>query len=393
MRRFRTVAVAVSLACLGVQAAIAGPFVPPIGASEAPAASSEASGSSGASSGAPAGIPGKVPPVKKMAYLPTPSTSPNAPAVPTLKQPDVAATGTDGSIVTHRESSTEIWENAIKAPPEGVISRRSKRAAEMALMRAYESGRMQNLPPIAGTNGEVLYAYGQSLPTLVTAPLHTSLIVLQAGMKGAKGVGLSPAFWQVNTLMAGDQPELAITPKFAGLHGDLVITGTSASGKPMNYVIEVVSDANRYTPMIGFYYPDAIVHTWKADQATSQSFHKKVDAETVAPLPSINAADLDFRWKMRCAGGGWFSNSDCGAILPERVFDDGKQTFIQFKPGQGSQGGIPSILAENAAGQNAIINTQFRDGYYIVDGVPPKILLIAGKGDSGKVVKIVHEGN
>lgn len=403
MHRFRTIAIAVSLACLGVQAAIAGPYVPSIGTSESTgvlgnteATTSVApSLSGGPESGAPAGIPGKVPPVKnakKMAYLPTPSTSTNTPAVPTVRQPNVVATGTDGSVVPHRESSTEIWEKAIKAPPEGVISKRSKHAAEIALMQAYQSGRMQNLPPIAGTNGEVLYAYGQSLPTLVTAPLHTSLIVLQAGMKPNKGIGLSPAFWQVNTLMAGDQPEVAITPRFAGLHGDLVISGTSASGKAMNYVIEVVSDANRYTPMIGFYYPDAIEHTWKEDQAASQSFHKKVDAETVAPLPSIDAADLDFRWKMHCAGGGWFSNSDCKSIMPERVFDDGKQTFIQFKPGQGSQGGIPSILAENAAGQNAIINTQFRDGYYIVDGVPPKILLIAGKGDSGKVVKLVHEG-
>ena len=79
--------------------------------------------------------------------------------------------------------------------------------------------------------------------------------------------------------------------------------------------------------------------------------------------------------------------------MPERVFDDGKQTFIQFKPGQGSRGGIPSVLAENAAGQNAIINTTFRDGYYIVDGVPHKILLLAGKGSNGKVVKLVHENN
>ncbi|MBU2754973.1 TrbG/VirB9 family P-type conjugative transfer protein [Acidithiobacillus sp. CV18-2] len=264
---------------------------------------------------------------------------------------------------------------------------------EKALVAAYEAGRTQNLPPIAGTNGEVLYAYGQSLPTLVTAPLHTSLLVLQAGMQHPKAVGLSPAYWQVNQLMAGNQPEMAITPRFAGLHGNLVVTGTSATGKPLNYVIEVTSDAARYTPMIGFYYPYAIIRTWKQEDAASRTLQEKVNRETVAVLPSTNVADLNFRWSMHCSGGGWFSSSDCDSILPERVFDDGRQTFIQFRPGQGSRGGIPSILAENAAGQNAIINTTYRDGYYIVDGVPDRILLIAGKGSSGKVVKLVHESH
>ncbi|EGQ62800.1 conjugal transfer protein TrbG/VirB9/CagX [Acidithiobacillus sp. GGI-221] len=268
-----------------------------------------------------------------------------------------------------------------------------QKAAEKALVAAYEAGKTQNLSPIAGTNGEVLYAYGQSLPTLVTAPLHTSVIVLRSGMTGPKAIGLSPAYWQVEALMAGQQPELAVTPRFAGLHANLVVTGTSPSGKAMNYVIEVTSDKTRYTPMIGFYYPDAIVRTWKQDAAAKAAFAQKVSRQTVAVLPTIDAANLDFHWKIHCAGGGWFSDSDCRSIEPLRVFDDGKQTFIQFRPDQGSHGGIPSVLAENAAGQNAIVNTTFRDGYYIVDGVPHKILLLAGKGSSGKVVRLIHERN
>ncbi|WP_427967788.1 TrbG/VirB9 family P-type conjugative transfer protein [Acidithiobacillus sp.] len=366
---------AVAMACLTLSAvAWAGPVVTPAG--DTPAG------------GAPNGIPGQVPPMPSQ----TPSAgTAGAYTVPSVRQPTVQPAGTDGGNFAKKESSAEIWDKAIQAPPEGKISTRSKIAAERALMQAYEAGRLQSLPPIAGTNGEVLYAYGQSLPTLVTAPLHTSIIVLRDGMRGAKAVGLSPGYWQIEALMAGRQPEVAITPRFAGLHANLVVTGTSPSGKPMNYVIEVTSDANRYTPMIGFYYPDAIVRSWKEDAATQAAFAHKVSRETVAVLPSINPADLDFRWKIRCAGGGWFSHSDCGSITPERVFDDGKQTFIQFRPDQGDRGGIPSILAENAAGQNAIVNAAFRDGYYIVDGVPPRILLLAGKGGSGKVVKLLHE--
>ncbi|MBU2761092.1 TrbG/VirB9 family P-type conjugative transfer protein [Acidithiobacillus thiooxidans] len=259
-------------------------------------------------------------------------------------------------------------------------------------MSAYEAGKTQNLPPIAGTNGEVLYAYGQSLPTLVTAPLHTSLILLEPGLKDTQAIGLSPAYWSMQTIKAGNQPELAITPRFKGLHSNLVITGTGPEGNPRNYVIEMTSDANRYTPVIGFYYPGPIVLRWKATTAARQTFQKKVEAQTVAVLPAINPSDLDFHWRIECGGGGWFDNSDCRSIEPTQVFDDGRQTFIHWKAGQASYGGIPSVLAENAAGQNAIVNTQFRDGYTIVDGVPPKILLLAGKGRSAKVVKLVHEG-
>jgi hypothetical protein len=332
---------------------------------------------------APQGIPGKVPPLNSG----EPGSSYQVPAV---NQPDVQGAGTDGTAAPSQETSAEIWKQAIAPPPQGRISRRSREAMEKALVAAYKAGKTQSLPPIAGTNGEVLYAYGQSLPTLVTAPLHTSVIVLREGMTNPKAIGLSPAYWQVEALMAGKQPELAVTPRFAGLHANLIVTGTSPSGKPMNYVIEVTSDKDRYTPMIGFYFPDAIVRTWKQDARAKADFAEKVSHQTVAVLPAIDPADLDFNWKMHCAGGGWFGSSDCRSIEPERVFDDGKQTFIQFRPGQGSHGGIPSVLAENAAGQNAIVNTTFRDGYYIVDGVPPKILLLAGKGSSGKVVKLIH---
>lgn len=380
---------ALSLAALGLALpgmAVAGVDVPSQGQGTAPP-----SGRQGAP--APRQAPAEAPPPAKAspparASQPAKAASRKAVIVPAIRKDGTAPFQ---AAVPAQPTSAQIWRKAIATPPQGRISNRSREAMEKALVAAYDAGKTQNLPPIAGTNGEVLYAYGQSLPTLVTAPLHTSLIVLRAGMKPGKSIGLSPAYWNVEPLMSGNQPELAITPRFAGLHGNLVITGTSSSGKPMNYVIEVTSDANQYTPIIGFYYPGAIVRQWKQAAAAQADFRHQVNAQTVAVLPSIDPADLDFHWKIECGGGGWFGGSDCRSIEPSQVFDDGKQTFLRFRPGQGSHGGIPSVLAENAAGQNAIVNTQFRDGYTIVDGVPHKILLLAGKGSSARVVKLIHE--
>lgn len=289
------------------------------------------------------------------------------------------------------ETSTEIWRKTIAAPPSGRIQNRSLQGMQKALAAAYQAGQLQTLPPIAGSNGEILYAYGNSLPTLVTAPLHTSVIMLQPGCHPGMATGASGGSWVLHTVMVGDQPEVTVMPKFAWLHTDLVIPATSADGKPMNYVIEVTSDMRHYTPIIGFYYPDQDIRTWKHQADATAAAKRKANDETVAALPSLNAADLDFNWKVHCSGGGWFSNSDCGSIMPQRVFSDNGHVYIQFKPDQGSEGGVPSILGENSAGKPAIINSQFRDGYYIVDSVPDKILLIAGKGSGGKVVKITRE--
>jgi type IV secretion system protein VirB9 len=271
------------------------------------------------------------------------------------------------------------------------MQNRSLQAMQKALVAGYQAGRLQTLPPIASTNGEILYAYGHSQPTLVTAPLHTSIIMLQPGCIPALATGASPAVWKVLVTRAGDQPEVLVMPLHEGLHTDLVIPATSAAGKPLNYVIELTSDSRKYTPIIGFYYPGQDVVRWN-NRANAQAAAKQAaNDETVASLPNLTAASLNFNWKVHCSGGGWFSNSSCGGIKPQRVFSDNGHVYIQFKPDQATHGGIPSILAENSAGQNAIINAQFRDGYYIVDSLPDKILLIAGKGSSGKVVKITRE--
>jgi hypothetical protein len=319
------------------------------------------------------------------------ATGDRVPAIGTNTAPKAELNDNAQATGTLPETSTEIWQKAISTPPSGRIEHRSLQAMQKALVSAYRAGQLQTLPPIAGTNGEVLYAYGNSTPTLVTAPLHTSIIQLQPGCHPALATGAPASEWVIHTVMAGNTPELTIMPKFEGLHTDLVIPATSASGKPMNYVIELTSDTRHYTPILGFYYPEQDIHTWARQANATKAAKQKAEAETVATLPNLSVADMDFRWKIRCAGGGWFSNSECRSIEPERVFSDQGHVYIQFKPNQGSEGGIPSILGENSAGQPAIINTQFRDGYYIVDSVPDKILLVAGKGSDAKVVKITRE--
>lgn len=92
--------------------------------------------------------------------------------------------------------------------------------------------------------------FTHSLPTLVTAPMHTSVIMLQPGSHPVLATGAPASGWSVHAIMVGNQPEVIVRPKVEGLHTDLVIPATSASGKPMNYVIELTSDQHHYTPLM-----------------------------------------------------------------------------------------------------------------------------------------------
>lgn len=305
--------------------------------------------------------------------------------------PPITAEPNNAALATGSKSnSVEQWKQAIATPPESQISERTKSAMQKALVTAWQAGRLQSLPPIAGSNGEILYPYGNSLPTLVTAPLHTSIIVLQPGCHPADATGAPSSEWDVHTVMAGNQPELTIMPKFAGLHTDLAIPATSASGKPMNYIIQVTSDSARYTPLLGFYYPNSDVRHWQDMADNTKDAAAQARNMTVASLPALSVADLNFNWKIHCGGGGWFSSSDCKDIEPVRVFSSQDHTYLQFRKNQADHGGIPAIMAENSSGQPAIINAQYRDGYYIIDSVPHEIILIAGKNGHKRVVKIVR---
>lgn len=287
-------------------------------------------------------------------------------------------------------NDVQVWRKIVAAPPSARMSFLTRADAENALTQAYASGELNDLPPIAGSDGTILYPYGGSWPTVVASPLHISIIELQAGCHPEQLDIGAPSEWIMHQAMAGDQPIVTVSPRFVSLHTNLMITATSKTGKPMVYYVNLVSDNAKYTPKMGFYYPQEIQSTWHMQSTSAQATTARAAAETIATLPNLNASDIDFHWEMHCSGGGWFSNSSCEDIKPARVFDDGTHTYLQMPAGQGSHGGMPTILAENSAGQPAIINWQYRDHYFIVDSVPHQILLLAGKGSDGKVVKITH---
>ncbi|HET9147018.1 MAG TPA: TrbG/VirB9 family P-type conjugative transfer protein [Acetobacteraceae bacterium] len=281
-------------------------------------------------------------------------------------------------------SSAQEWNNLVKAPPSAREQFQTRRQAIKALVTAKQAGTISSLPPIAGSDGSILYPYGESWPTVVSSPLHFAVIELAPGDKPSQVVVGEPGEWRITQAMAGNRPILAVSPRFAGLHTNLMITAVSAGGESRVYYLNLVSDNANYVPKVGFYFPSQMQTAW--NQAATDAADS-----TVATLPGLTAKDLDFNWKIRCGGGGWFSDSDCRAIKPTRVFDDGTHTYIQVPGNLANTSGLPTVLATNSAGQPALINFRVKNGYYVLDGVPAQIKLIAGVGSHGRVAVLTRE--
>jgi type IV secretion system protein VirB9 len=86
----------------------------------------------------------------------------------------------------------------------------------------------------------------------------------------------------------------------------------------------------------------------------------------VAPAPAVlDPSRLNFAWKQRGSG----------KLLPSRIYDDGASTFISWAAGRP----VPAVLIRNEKGAEGPVNFAIRDEVMIIEGVPPLIVLRAGR--------------
>jgi len=287
-------------------------------------------------------------------------------------------------IVNMPLSPAQVFKQMTATPPEGPISKRTKELMGQSLRASSEA--LRSLPVHAGMAGSIK-ASASGRPVLVCSPLHTCVIALPAGSKPAVTVGISKAEWNIEQAVVGKVPEIFLSPKFAGLHQNLVVAAT-LHGATQNYQIRLVSDKTRYIPVLQLQSQNTSVRTWADGRSWADLSAKKPKTPKVLPLPNVNLRHINTDWKISCGGGGWFSNSDCGPIKPLRVFDDGKRTYIEMPAGLGNHGGFPILQAKNQSGQLTGVSTQIRGNEMVVDSVPPEIVLRLGK----EVVNIKHIG-
>lgn len=227
-----------------------------------------------------------------------------------------------------------------------------------------------------GSEGRVVFVFGETMPTVVCAPLRMCVIELQPGERvmGAPHVG-DPSRWSVAPGIVGEGAErtvnVIVKPNDAGLDTNLLI--------PTNrrmYRLRLVSDEKNYVSVISFQYPLDQRQAW--DEALQQQ--QVEEDQVVSDLPSTSIESLDFDYGIRNVSGkpSW---------RPVRVFNDGSKTYIQLPDGATAQD-VPVLVALSASGVDQLVNFRMRGPYFVVDRVLERAALLAGVGRKGERVEI-----
>ena len=229
----------------------------------------------------------------------------------------------------------------------------------------------QNVDPVLSGGGKVVYVHGASLPTIVATPMQVSDVELEAGEVVNEIVVGDSARWMVESGSAGSGPDakvhLFIKPVDAGLESSTVITTNRRV-----YHLRLVSQRKGHTPYVGFLYADSLGRQKAARQAR-EAKEQEWNSTTIDGQHA-DLSKLNFTYEVK-GKTPW---------RPERVYDDGRQTFIRL-PEKNASGEMPVLLVRKGS-KDVLVNYRVKDSAMIVDGLFERIALIVGvDGDQEKV--------
>src|SRR3546814_4293735 len=107
----------------------------------------------------------------------------------------------------------------------------------------------------------------------------------------------------------------------------------------------------------------------------------EIERERIAPVAAgLDLAALNFRYRL---------SGDKPAWRPVRVFDDGRQLFIEFAEGVSD---MPPLFAIGAKGEAELLNYRVHGRYMIVDRLFDRGELRLGGGRAGRKGVIERAG-
>lgn len=196
-------------------------------------------------------------------------------------------------------------------------------------------------------NAVQIYPFSEgTLYRLFAAPEHVTDIALQPGeVLGAVAAG-DTVRWVIGDTPSGSgetkRTHVLVKPVRVGLTTNLVITTDRRV-----YHLTLVSTAR--SPMV------ALSWSYAADEMLALSRSGGAIGGVVAA--NIPVEGLNFNY--RIAG-------DKPAWRPVRVFDDGRQTFVEF-PSNLAVGEAPPLFLTDKGGDAQLVNYRQKGRYYVVD--------------------------
>jgi P-type conjugative transfer protein TrbG len=220
-----------------------------------------------------------------------------------------------------------------------------------------------------GTDGKVIFLYGETQPSVVCSPLQVCDIELQGGEIARDVLVGDTVRWKVEPATSGaaggQAIHLIVKPSEPALVTSMVVTTSRRT-----YHIQLKSHPSQYMARVGFEYPED-VSTKLAD----------INARLETGGVSDSAPEkLTFAYSM----------SGSAPWRPKRVYSDGEKTYIQFP--RSISGQDAPVLFVVSGGQNRIVNYRMKNDMMIVDYALDKAVLVSGVGWRQQKVSIRRGG-
>ena len=242
--------------------------------------------------------------------------------------------------------------------------------------RANDAARVQ---PERGTflNAIQKYAWAEgALFQVYTAPGQVTDIVLQ---EGEELVGPGPVAagdtvrWIIGDTESGSgaarRVHILVKPTRPDIMTNIVINTSRRT-----YHLELRATPATYMASVSWSYPEAELIALRTAEA---------ERERVAPVAvGLDLAALNFRYRLSGDKPDW---------RPVRVFDDGRQIFIEFGDGIAT-GDMPPLFAAGEKGEAELLNYRVHGRFMIVDRLFERGELRMGAGRAARRVIIERGG-
>lgn len=232
-------------------------------------------------------------------------------------------------------------------------------------------------------DGKTTFAYGTGQPTIICSPIQLCMLELQAGEKIVQGgvqIG-DPARWKLDIILGNNNIfNIIMKPLNVGLNTSLIVVTDRRT-----YHMNLRSTNKDFMALVGFRYPleiEAKMNAYRNELVKEEQVRQEM-SEKLKIEDDLSKKRLDFKYTV----------SDCDTCIwkPVRVYNDGKQTFIQMNK-QMTQVEAPALTVISENKEMKITNYRVYKDLYIIDALFVKARLISGVGYSQKYIEINYTG-
>lgn len=225
-----------------------------------------------------------------------------------------------------------------------------------------------------------------SIYTVYCAPLNLTDIALQSGEKIISIAAGDTLRWQISqtysgSLATGLTQHILVKPNSPNLTNSLFIT---TDHRVYHLMLQSV-DQKSYMVSVNFHYEsDPLTFVNNQDQGYNSN-NGAAAAPTSSPF-QLDLSRLDFNYQFGTVKG------DKPSWYPTRVFNDGRQTFIEF-PADFYNSDLPVLyVATTPKTYGTMMNWRLKGRYMVIDGVIQNARLESGVSskDDQVIVQIQH---